>query len=1316
MAFARQIELFNSTAKNKGKEREVPLPQSPENLQQFLNSSDGVEYKKAFKDSINRIAMWAKKNNIDPAQGFEFYRRITGYSGGNVEQNRIQYPLYMEGIPLLGMIVPLLEDEKLPLHVRQREIGNMLSSFRDVCSPGCHTHIANTYTKLVSYGHLDLQVRALYLEISQQCVLECLKELKENRIETAQGYEIHYVNAVLNHYAKYLGIDILEDEYADYLSKNANTKEILYKLYQRFQEKIENRNLSEQVIISLVSNIDFDELLEKMNGSQNKDEPSSSQHKEPVYNTEAVTDFFRDITNRFDISSKEGQPLNEGNIWAVNAEGELYKPYSLRWDVHYNTFVHIYTNFTERYLKLDKKRQSEFIYSFKDVTVTGMVHYIPGNSLKYAYITLPKNFSAEIYNSSSSAFIPYFVEVMSGNDDRDTAKREALLCFTAIRFTAEQQAELVSGICEYVKSIEFTSLKREEQESIFNRLIDRLLLLNHKNNAKMLQILKVQSPELAIKAFSYLQGKIASNDLRADLEQLSPIIGRFPTEKRMECLSDLGITSVTNTIKNIKDLSIFLKLIPAENQLPFLKRFLASDSLAFDKTSIINLLKQLPENDRYQLINEIDVSQVDDSKIREIMTVLPEKDCLSFTKALKEKYKKVVSIAMLLDLLSRFSDEDKITFISLMGNEFYQTLASSSFDQLKNIFQSLTPALRLDIFKKLIKENNKIEMLKDKDNFFQFIELFEQNQLPEALKAIPNPSTFITSDTQLFSLLNKLPKACREEFMSKINLGNLSSEKSFPVYLKMLSLLPTVRRNDVFLATNGKEILQKICKNSGNDYLLSSYNYGNVKPDEIFALLGKDFFKEIIRNGEDFYRFLRLANFKNDPERLVATFGLTVLGFLIKPYDEEKVAWNGDDYVSTGGFTRRYPWELISENHRYHIFEQLCKADPNFATQNLHAMLKALSCDTWEAFHEDVLGKKLVWQELFHDYNCLEKQLDYYSEKTRIILSKCWTVLSKLEIVQILEVINYLPTESRLAFILENDAKVPDNDKILPKMQDPQFFPDFLRKISFGDWQYIFNHFKDHLYPDILTPKTVLKLFKNTYAESSERFIQLLIEYDTSDNKSKSELLLKWCLRELDGRYYENPKDLIRNYLLKIKLNSDFEAIGNAFKDQKGSSRWKTIINEYEVTQNNNNYFSNALNNTEARIKLFEAHLDAHLKAFKSLSLNTEGVMELLRKLNSMYIDLQEGSVFKPQLCKQGFFSRTPHDQRQYTKVVDKLEKQAREILNSVLNENSDHRPDYRKVNKELLDVVVSMPILAKYQKKIESKQASYCKQTLAGR
>jgi hypothetical protein len=437
MVFTRLMALFGSKAGDKGKEREIPQPQSPENLRQFLNSSDGARYKEVFKDSINRIAKWANKNSIDSSQGFKFYKTYTDYSGADPDMNKNLYPLYREGIPLLGMIVPLLEDEKIPLHFRQAQIKNMLSSFRNVCGPGCHTHIANTYSKLGSYGHLDLQIKASFLEVYQQYGLECLREQNEKRKaqgkeETTQGYEIHYVNAVLNHYAGYLGIDILEDEYADYLSKNPNTEEILNELCQSFEVKAVSKNLSEQIIISLISNIKFNELLEAMNGSQNKDESLSSQNKGLGYNTEAVTDFFRDITNRFGISSKEGEILNEGNIWAVDSGGDLYQPYRLRWDVHYNTFVHIYIN-AKHYLKLDNETQTEFKYSFKDtlkdtqVDVTGMVHYIPGNSLKFAYITLPQNIQAGIYYSSKVAFIPYFVEVMSGNDNNDIAKREALL-------------------------------------------------------------------------------------------------------------------------------------------------------------------------------------------------------------------------------------------------------------------------------------------------------------------------------------------------------------------------------------------------------------------------------------------------------------------------------------------------------------------------------------------------------------------------------------------------------------------------------------------------------------------------------------------------------------------------------------------------------------------------------------------------------------------------------------------------------------------------------------------------------------------------
>jgi hypothetical protein len=100
---------------NKTYEQEFPLPQSPETLQQFLNSSDGTKYKNVFKDSMDQIAVWANKNGIDSSPCFEFYEEYAIYFITDNNLNKKRFVLYKLGIPLLGMIAQMLEDDSRPL-------------------------------------------------------------------------------------------------------------------------------------------------------------------------------------------------------------------------------------------------------------------------------------------------------------------------------------------------------------------------------------------------------------------------------------------------------------------------------------------------------------------------------------------------------------------------------------------------------------------------------------------------------------------------------------------------------------------------------------------------------------------------------------------------------------------------------------------------------------------------------------------------------------------------------------------------------------------------------------------------------------------------------------------------------------------------------------------------------------------------------------------------------------------------------------------------------------------------------------------------
>jgi hypothetical protein len=829
-----------SKGKNRNNEQDLSSLKSPKELSDFLKSSSSHKFKKDFLDIMNKIAAWANENHIDSSLCDRFYETYANYSGQNDDTNMNTFMLYKQGIPLLGMIVPMLENDSRPLYFRTSKIKNLLSAL-NVCGPGIYKHIANTYNQFISYGNLDLEIKNLCVQIAEQCVLECLQKLRTQGRHTPLGYEIHYVNAILNR-AEWLDIDIIEDPYADVLSRPENIQ-TLNTLYEMFEAEI-SKYFSEQIVNSLLSNVDFSKLIDIMNGS---DDPSSSKHKKVItYNNQAVEEFFQDLKTRFWESNHEENfvdALNQESIFSVDGEDTPYQPYTLKWNVNYNAFIYIYNHIVDRYIKSDGKTQAELNYLFNDVEVQATIHYMPDHSLKFSYITLPTNTQAKIYFTYCFAFIPYFVEVMSA---KNQTNQERLLSFT-YGLTPEQQAELITGVCEFLKSIEYTSLARKEQQIVLNSLLENTLKLHVSTHEKLEQILIAIPQELMLNTLSYLQQRISSKVFITNVEKLNSLVKYLPAEKRMEFLSRPDVACNINVIRDINELSNLLKLIPAGNRSDFLKTMLAKDFFALDKDNISSVIKFVPEDERYALLIKMDTSKLDANNFYEMINLLPEKDCLSFIKSLNysERNKNIYinNIQKLRDILGKISAEDQTALLTLIGNDFFNQLLASPFNEKVMIFEALKPSIRLAIFKKCTRDKNNYWWISG-DSLFNFIKVFEEKDWPEVLK----DSTFsrFISNEEIFFLLNKLPAEYREELLSTINLVDFFVGDKFPDYVKMLSFIPPERRKKWFLASKGEKVLEKILKKEPS-YLLNSINCSNnISADQIFSLVGKDIFEKTI--------------------------------------------------------------------------------------------------------------------------------------------------------------------------------------------------------------------------------------------------------------------------------------------------------------------------------------------------------------------------------------------------------------------------------------------------------------------------------------
>lgn len=254
-----------------------PLPKTTEKLNAFLSQSTGKEFYTSVKKLAEELKTWiATAWNDNEEIQVEIYSdennvRLQTVNALTHLQTCINsfitqfhnfagsapFPLYHEGIPLLAKITKLIHSESIPLDTKKNIMRTLINDM-SVCAPGIHTNITNAYLQLSE--NISTKLMGVRRLIANTVCLELINNLRKNGEfnDYSIDMETHYVNSILNHFAKPLAIEKIEDAYATTIPETeedaaanwaaANIRLPLFKIATQFPDAIKKALTPERVI------------------------------------------------------------------------------------------------------------------------------------------------------------------------------------------------------------------------------------------------------------------------------------------------------------------------------------------------------------------------------------------------------------------------------------------------------------------------------------------------------------------------------------------------------------------------------------------------------------------------------------------------------------------------------------------------------------------------------------------------------------------------------------------------------------------------------------------------------------------------------------------------------------------------------------------------------------------------------------------------------------------------------------------------------------------------------------------------------------
>jgi ankyrin repeat protein len=426
---------------------ENTLPSPQDDLAVFLKNDKGRELKKFFAEIVDDLIQWSndnlqegeKDNVVVPLTNFK--NIYTKYEGGSEVLNPHYLIMYRQGTLALIHIAHLMQGQSIPLATRRSVIQNMTAHPNiTACADGAYSHIDSACNKLLACKSLPAALREIRATKAEQFVIELINDITKLKQDQGwkipEGWEIHYVRYVLNKFADQLGIEVVEDEYANECNDSKGND-----LIEAFQKDISKIISAETVIEQIIKDLDLETLRKLLHKGYKLSDLNEFEGKLDFYGVEAEDEHYWDVNN------------------TIHTNSDCSK-YSLSWKASYIIFLSLFNRLGNGgYFDLKK-------ISANQINKEIQVHYFPDRTLKIAYLPtdLPNHYRP---------FIPYCIEMFSSGEKNH---RDALIEFLlSENITYQQVFEITEAITQYLKSDEYTSQDHADQENQLNNLCDAML-------------------------------------------------------------------------------------------------------------------------------------------------------------------------------------------------------------------------------------------------------------------------------------------------------------------------------------------------------------------------------------------------------------------------------------------------------------------------------------------------------------------------------------------------------------------------------------------------------------------------------------------------------------------------------------------------------------------------------------------------------------------------------------------------------------------------------------------------------------------------
>ncbi len=258
---------------------DFPVPASAADIFAFQHSESGIKHRVACEKLLCELFDFLQTDRQD-------YREIilnfiqdhlVPKKENDLDWARAEIELLQNGMRYLSGICKLIRDERISIEVRRSSVKNLIEDIA-VCGVGACSYIIDTYTALQAALYLPREFLHFRRQMAQQLVKDMMQR---NGLMDTPGMEVHYVLAVLNHYADDLGVQKTEDSFL--LSCR---HEIVDQLIAAFPGFIINEITLEKLIDRIIAELDLHGFVAQL------------KQKMADGNLAAVNDCRQDFTNK----------------------------------------------------------------------------------------------------------------------------------------------------------------------------------------------------------------------------------------------------------------------------------------------------------------------------------------------------------------------------------------------------------------------------------------------------------------------------------------------------------------------------------------------------------------------------------------------------------------------------------------------------------------------------------------------------------------------------------------------------------------------------------------------------------------------------------------------------------------------------------------------------------------------------------------------------------------------------------------------------------------------------------------------------------